>query len=143
MVRGNAVRWLSVADQAPAETDDPVTVEMLPAGTWAPHTYILRGDKTEQYPGAAGNGGRMDDDPGMPAPQRPGPGQGVLVVRVEAFCVERDDCGHPGFSQHPGQQRRVSQFVHRDGDCARVLGEAGVPAVIALNAECLNPHNQN
>lgn len=26
---------------------------------------------------------------------------------------------------------------------ARVLGEAGVPAVIALNAQCLNPHNQN
>ena len=26
---------------------------------------------------------------------------------------------------------------------ARVLGEAGVPAVIALNAECLNLHNQN
>jgi hypothetical protein len=26
---------------------------------------------------------------------------------------------------------------------ARVLGEAGVPAVIALNAQCLNPDNQN
>jgi hypothetical protein len=26
---------------------------------------------------------------------------------------------------------------------ARVLGEAGVPAVIALNAQCLDPHNQN
>jgi hypothetical protein len=26
---------------------------------------------------------------------------------------------------------------------ARVLGEAGVPAVIALNAQCLNPQNQN
>jgi len=58
----------------------------------------------------------------------------AIHVHLTAWSVDTNSNGTVTVTVH--ELTHASQL-------ARVLSEAGVPAVIALNAQCLNTHNQN
>jgi hypothetical protein len=58
----------------------------------------------------------------------------AVHVHLAAWSVDTNNNGTVTVTVH--------ELTH-PGLLARTLGEAGVPAVIALNAQCLNPHNQS
>jgi hypothetical protein len=64
----------------------------------------------------------------------PGGQARAVHVHLAAWSVDTNGNGTVTVTVH--------ELTHA-GLLARTLGEAGVPAVIALNAQCLNPHNQN